>query len=258
MRTAYRTFVLISTDKAVNPKQSSRAPPSAWRALWRRRPPRPGRFCAVRFANVLGSEGSVVPLFPTPARTWRAAHGDAPEATPLYFMTIPERSRCAPGRGHGNAGARWFLLDMGEPVKVLDSARQLSGSRACTRARTSISCSRGCARARQLHEELHSHAEQARIDAAGAYPALGPPPGDETLAADGARARNSLARRRSEARRGSAATPPVSRAALAVLVPEYTDGRGPLRGWPHERGVDPITAAGGRCPRAPCCSSPSA
>lgn len=141
-------FVLVSTDKAVRPTnimgaskrvaelvlqamahatqppfaEGQAAAPAASRApgIWRS----PTRFSMVRFGNVLGSSGSVIPLF-----RQQIAHGGPvtvthPEVT-RYFMTIPEAAQLVLHAGAMAEGGDVFVLDMGEPIRILELARRM-------------------------------------------------------------------------------------------------------------------------------------
>ncbi|MGY5803434.1 polysaccharide biosynthesis protein [Rhizobium sp. LEGMi12c] len=123
-------FVLISTDKAVRPTNimgaSKRLAEMVLQAMDAdRKPGADGtNFAMVRFGNVLGSSGSVVPLFRQQIRDGGPITLTHPEIT-RYFMTIPEASQLVIQAGAMSGGGDVFLLDMGEPVRIADLARRM-------------------------------------------------------------------------------------------------------------------------------------
>jgi FlaA1/EpsC-like NDP-sugar epimerase len=156
-----KRFVLVSTDKAVNPKTimgQSKALCEWIVEAWGQREDTPTRFCGVRFGNVLASSGSVIPIFRKQIARGGPVTVTHPEMT-RYFMTIPEAVQLVIQAGAIGGRGQVYVLDMGEPVKIVDLADTMIRLSGKEPGRDIAIEYIGARPGEKLHEELWSEDE---------------------------------------------------------------------------------------------------
>jgi FlaA1/EpsC-like NDP-sugar epimerase len=175
-REGVEAFVLISTDKAVNPTSVMGATKRiAERIVRARNLGGTTRFCAIRFGNVLGSNGSVVELFLRQIREGRPVTVTHPRIE-RYFMTIPEAVHLVLFAAAMEEGGETFILDMGQPVRIDRLARDIIAFAGLTPEVDVPIVYTGLRPGEKLYEELWTPREQPR---ATVHPGIMVAPGGE-------------------------------------------------------------------------------
>jgi FlaA1/EpsC-like NDP-sugar epimerase len=203
-------FVLVSTDKAVNPTNVMGASKRLAEMLCRGLSNGSTRFVAVRFGNVLGSTGSVIPKFHKQIADGGPVTVTHPEIR-RYFMSIPEAAQLVLQAGLMGKGGEIFVLDMGEPVKIVDLARDLIRLSGFTEEDIKIEFT-GLRPGEKLYEELLANDETT---------APTPHPKLRILKADAKPARSFLDDAAAWLERDAVVPDAEVRAGLAARIPEY-------------------------------------
>ena len=226
-RYAVERFVLVSTDKAVRPTNVMGASKRVTELLLRSfQAGADTRFMAVRFGNVVGSSGSVIPVFRKQIEQGMAVTVTHPEVT-RYFMTIPEAAQLILQAGAMGEGGEIFILEMGTPVKIIDMARDLIRLSGREPERDVPIVFTGLRPGEKLYEELITVGEgivptgheKIMVLRADGHAGLSPSPEEE---------RTSLTDRLTELEAAAGRFDAAAiREKLREIVPEYTPGPPP-------------------------------
>ncbi|MCE1204315.1 MAG: polysaccharide biosynthesis protein [Holophagaceae bacterium] len=160
------SFVNISTDKAVNPTNvlgASKRVAEHLVTAASSRAPEGTRYVSVRFGNVLGSRGSVIPIFRDQIRLGGPITVTDREMT-RYFMTIPEASQLVLQAGILGANGQVYVLDMGEPVRIVDLAEDMARLSGLVPGQDIEIQFTGIRPGEKLYEELFTEGERAHTD----------------------------------------------------------------------------------------------
>ena len=214
-------LVFVSTDKAVRPASVMGASKRLGEQLVLAHAPPGARYCAVRFGNVLGSRGSVVPRFAQQIRNGGPVTVTDARMT-RFFMSIPEAVQLVLQAAALSKGSEVFMLDMGEPVKILDLAERmirLSGRRVGTDVEIRVV---GARPGEKLEEELRTPDETPHPTAHGSIVALYPPVLDEAQFAEGFQRLHDLARQRDDVGAARLLHDLAGRRADVIRLPDST------------------------------------
>jgi len=160
------SFVNISTDKAVNPTNVLGATKRVAEHLVSEaatRAPEGTRYVSVRFGNVLGSRGSVIPIFQNQIRAGGPITVTDPQMT-RYFMTIPEASQLVLQAGILGSNGQVYVLDMGEPVRIVDLAEDMARLSGMVPGQDIEIQFTGIRPGEKLYEELFTEGERAQSE----------------------------------------------------------------------------------------------
>lgn len=211
-------FVLVSTDKAVRPANVMGASKRVAEIILQSRPPGRTRFMAVRFGNVLGSSGSVIPLFQQQIHAGGPVTVTHPDIT-RFFMMIPEACQLILQAGAMGDGGEIFILKMGTPIRIADMARDMIRLSGKVPDRDIEIVYTGLRPGEKLFEELIAHGEGIVATAHDQIMVLKRQDKREEPAALERHIRNQMARLVAEA--GSFDAIRI-KMALKEIVPEYT------------------------------------